>query len=152
MTRRIIGVLLAVILAVLGTASVLYYVGHVRSTVADGQKAVRVLVASDRIPAGTTGAHMRSGGMVSEIVVPASTVPADALSAIPIDLDTLVLTSDAQPRPILLRGMFGQPTTPSGGLTIPEGMVAVTVQVGIPEQVAGYVRPGSQVAVFVTYS
>jgi pilus assembly protein CpaB len=152
MTRRIIGVLLAVILAALGTGAVLYYVAHVRNEVAAGQKAVRILVAVDRIPAGTTGAHLRTAQLVTQIVVPAATVPDDALSTLPADLDTLVLTSDAQPRQILMRGMFGQPTTLSGGLTIPEGMVAVTVQVGIPEQVAGYVRPGSQVAVFVTYT
>jgi pilus assembly protein CpaB len=152
MTRRIIGVMLAVILAVFGTAAVLYYVSTVRSQVADGQKAVRVLVANDRIPAGTTGAHMQSANMLATIVVPASSVPEDALSSIPQDLDQLVITSDLQPRQLLMRGMFGQATTLSGGLTIPEGKVAVTVQVGIPQQVAGYVRPGSQIAIFDTYA
>lgn len=152
MTRRIIGVFLAVILAVLGTAAVLYYVSSVRHQVADGQRAVRVLVAGARIPAGTSGAHMRDGDMLSTIVVPASTVPDDALTAIPADLDQLVVTSDVQPRQLLMRGMFGQPTTLSGGLAIPQGKVAVTVQVGIPQQVAGYVRPGSQIAIFDTYA
>jgi pilus assembly protein CpaB len=152
MTRRIVGVLLAVILAVVGTAAVLYYVKSVRNEVAAGQKAVRVLIASNRIPAGTTGAHMRDSDMVSTIVVPASTVPADALSTIPADLDDLVVTSDVQPSQMLMRGLFGQATTLSGGLAIPEGKVAVTVQVGIPQQVAGYVRPGSQIAIFDTFT
>lgn len=152
MTRRIIGVLLAVILAVIGTAAVLYYVSTVRHQVASGQRAVKVLVANDRIPAGTTGAHMQSANMLSTITVPASSVPADALSAIPTDLDQLVVTSDVQPRQLLMRGMFGQSTALSGGLTIPEGKVAVTVQVGIPQQVAGYVRPGSQIAIFDTFA
>ena len=152
MTRRIIGVLLAVILAVFGTAAVLYYVSNVRHQVADGQKAVRVLVANDRIPAGTTGAHMLSANMLSTIVVPASSVPDDALSSIPQDLNQLVVTSDVQPRQLMMRGMFGQSSDALRGLTIPEGKVAVTVQVGIPQQVAGYVRPGSQIAIFDTYS
>src|SRR5689334_3560540 len=120
MTRRIIGVLLAVILAVVGTATVLYYIKNVRSEVASGQKAVRVVVAAQRIPAGTTGAHLRGGGMITTIVVPASTVPDDALSDIPTDLDALVVTADVQPRQIIMRGMFGQSTQLSGGLTIPE--------------------------------
>lgn len=94
---------------------------------------------------------MREGDMLTTIVVPATSIPADALSSIPSDLDELVVTSDVQPRQLVMRGMFGQATTLSGGLTIPEGKVAVTVQVGIPQQVAGYVRPGSQIAIFDTY-
>jgi pilus assembly protein CpaB len=152
MTRRIFGVLLAVILAIVGTAAVLFYVKSVRSSVADGQRAVHVLVASQRIPAGTTGGHLTDRGLIQEITVPASTVPDGALSTIPADLDDLVVTADVQTSQMIMRGMFGQPTTLSGGLAIPEGKVAVTVQVGIPQQVAGYVRPGSQIAIFDTYS
>jgi pilus assembly protein CpaB len=152
MTRRILGVLLAVILAIVGTAAVLLYVKSVRSTVADGQRAVRVLVAAERIPAGTTGQHLLDRNLVEQITVPASSVPADALSTIPADLDSLVVTADVQASQLIMRGMFGQSTTLSGGLTIPEGKVAVTVQVGIPQQVAGYVRPGSQIAVFDTFT
>jgi len=152
MTRRIIGVLLAIILAVVGTAAVLFYVHSVRGSVASGQRAVKVLVASDRIPAGTTGEHLRDRNLVEQITVPASSVPADALAAIPTDLNDLVVTADVQPSQLIMRGMFGQPTTLSGGLAIPEGKVAVTVQVGIPQQVAGYVRPGSQIAIFDTYN
>jgi pilus assembly protein CpaB len=152
MTRRIIGVLLAIILAVVGTAAVLFYVHSVRGSVASGQRAVKVLVAADRIPAGTTGEHLRDRNLVQQITVPASSVPADALAAIPTDLNDLVVTADVQPSQLIMRGMFGQPTTLSGGLTIPEGKVAVTVQVGIPQQVAGYVRPGSQIAIFDTFN
>ncbi len=152
MTRRILGVVLAIVLAVVGTAAVLLYVNSVRSTVASGQRAVKVLVAAERIPAGTTGGHLVERNLVHQITVPASSVPADALSTIPADLDQLVVTADVQPSQLIMRGMFGQPTTLSGGLTIPEGKVAVTVQVGIPEQVAGYVRPGSQIAIFDTYT
>jgi pilus assembly protein CpaB len=152
MTRRILGVLLAVILAVVGTAAVLLYVKSVRSTVASGQRAVRVLVAAERIPAGTSGEHLRDRNLVELITVPASSVPADALSNIPADLDSLVVTADVQASQLIMRGMFGQATTLSGGLAIPEGKVAVTVQVGIPQQVAGYVRPGSQIAIFDTFT
>jgi len=152
MTRRIIGVLLAIILAVVGTAAVLFYVHTVRGSVASGQRAVKVLVATERIPAGTTGEHLRDRSLVEEITMPASSVPSDALAAIPTDLNDLVVTADVQPSQLIMRGMFGQPTTLSGGLTIPEGKVAVTVQVGIPQQVAGYVRPGSQIAIFDTFT
>ena len=55
MTRRILGVLLAIILAVIGTGAVLLYVYTAKNSVADGQKAVKVLVATRRIPAPPRG-------------------------------------------------------------------------------------------------
>jgi pilus assembly protein CpaB len=39
----------------------------------------------------------------------------------------------------------------SGGIVIPAGMVAVSVQVCLSQAVAGYVTPGSNVALFDTY-
>jgi pilus assembly protein CpaB len=148
MTRRIIGVLLAIILAVVGTAAVLYYVRTATNTVANGQRAVHILVAKTRIAAGTSGERIRADAMLQDVVMPASSIPTGALSEVPAELDKLVLTADVQANQLLLRGMFGQATRLSGGLDIPEGMVAVSVAVTDPEQVAGYVRPGSQIAIF----
>ena len=62
--------------------------------------------------------------------------------------DPLVVTADVQTDQLLLRGMFGQAGKFSGGLDIPEGMMAVTVAVLEPADVAQYVRPGSQIAIF----
>jgi pilus assembly protein CpaB len=50
---------------------------------------VHILVAKDRIPAGTSGARIRADALVAEVVVPASTVSDDALSAVPAELDKL---------------------------------------------------------------
>ncbi len=151
MTRRIIGVVLAVALAIAGTAAVLAYVNAARNEVAAGQQAVRVLIAKERIPAGTLGASLLERDLVEEVVMPALSVPEDALSTIPEHLHQLVVTSDLQPRQLLLRGMFGSPTTLSGGLAVPEQKLAVSVQVDVDRQVAGFVRPGAQVAIFITY-
>ncbi len=151
MTRRIIGVLLAIVLAVLGTGAVLLYVASARNSVAAGQRAVHILVAKDRIPAGTSGDRIRNGALTEDLVVPASTVPEDALSQLPTALDKLVVTADVQARQVLLRGMFGQATKLSGGLDIPEGTIAVSVAINVNQQVGGFVRPGSQVAIFDTY-
>jgi pilus assembly protein CpaB len=151
MTRRIIGVVLAIVLAVIGTGAILLYVNSARNTVANGQRAVHILVAKDRIPAGTSGDRIRSQGLAEDLVVPASTVPADALGKLPNELDKLVITADVQARQVLLRGMFGQATKLSGGLDIPEGTVALSVAINVNQQVGGFVRPGSQVAIFDTY-
>ena len=83
--------------------------------------------------------------------MPASTVPADALSSITAELDDLVVTSELQPRQLLLRGQFDVPTKISGGLAVPEKMLAVSVKLEVEEEVGGFIRPGSQIAVFGTY-
>jgi pilus assembly protein CpaB len=151
MTRRILGVLLAIILAVIGTGAVLLYVYSAKNSVAEGQTAVKVLVAKQRIPAGTSGESIRGKSLVEEIVMPAATVPADSLTSIAAELDKLVLTHDVQPRQLVLKGMFGAATRLSGGIAVPEKMLALSVKTAVEEEVGGFVRPGSQVAVFVTF-
>jgi pilus assembly protein CpaB len=151
MTRRILGVLLAIILAVIGTGAVLLYVYTAKNSVAEGQTAVKVLVAKQRIQAGTSAESIRGRGLVEEVVMPAATVPADTLTAIAAELDKLVLTHDVQPRQLMLKGMFGAATRLSGGIAVPEKMLALSIKTAVEEEVGGFVRPGSQVAVFATF-
>src|SRR5687768_4221820 len=106
MNRRVIGILLAILLAMIGTGAVLFYVNLAQNRVASGQRAVRVLVATARIPAGTTGERIRTAELTEEIVMPASSVPEDALSTVTAELNEMVVTSDVQPRQLLLRGQF----------------------------------------------
>jgi pilus assembly protein CpaB len=151
MTRRILGVVLAIVLAVIGTGAVLLYVNKTRNSVAQGQSAVTVLVAKQRISAGTTGASIKTRELTEQVVMPAGTLPADSLTALPAELDELVLTHDVQPNQLLLKGMFGAATTLSGGIAVPEKMMAVSLKMSTEEEVGGFVRPGSQIAVFSTF-
>jgi len=151
MNRRVIGIVLALLLAVIGTGAVLLYVNLAENRIADGQHAVKVLVASDRIPAGTTGERIRAAELVEEVVMPAGSVPDDVLSSINAELDDLVVTAELQPRQLLLRGQFDVQTKISGGLAVPDKMVAVSVKLEVEEEVGGFIRPGSKIAVFGTY-
>lgn len=151
MNRRVIGIVLAIVLAVVGTGAVLLYVKLAQNRVSSGQQAVKVLVAAERIPAGTTGKRIRTAELVEEIIMPASSVPRDAMSTVPADLDDLVVTADLQRRQLLLRGQFDEPTKISGGIAVPEKMLAVSVKLEVQEEVGGFIRPGSKIAVFGTY-
>ncbi|GLH95192.1 Flp pilus assembly protein CpaB [Phytohabitans aurantiacus] len=152
MTRRILAVFLAIVLAVLGTAAVLFYVSRADDRAVADASPVEVLVAKQRIPAGTTGENVRKRDLAELMRMPAGTLPeGEVLTEIPGEIDKLVLTSDLQPGQLVLRRMFSESTRTSGGLAIPEGKVAVSFEATMAEQVAGYVRPGSQVAVFVSY-
>ncbi|HEX6076965.1 MAG TPA: Flp pilus assembly protein CpaB [Micromonosporaceae bacterium] len=152
MIRRVLAIVIAVVLAVLGTTIVLGYVSYADARAIAGKKAVTVMVAKQRIPAGTSGARIRADGLAEPVRMPAETVPPGTLDQVGQELDDLVVTSDVQGSQLLLRGMFGDAVKSTGGLAIPEGKMAVSVQLLSPEQVAGFVRPGATIAIFDTFT
>jgi pilus assembly protein CpaB len=152
MARRVLAILVSVLLALFGTAAVLIYVKQADDRALANASPVTVLIARERVPAGTTGESIKARDLVQPVRMPAGSVPLDeVLTGIPEELDKLVVTSDLQPGQLVLRRMFSQSTRTAGGLAIPEGKVAVSVEASMAEQVAGYVRPGSQVAVYATF-
>jgi len=152
MKRRLLAALVALALALVGCLAVVAYVRAADERAIAGREAVWVLLATTRIPAGTSAAQLREGGHVERVAMPAETVPADALGELDPGLDELVVTADVQARQLLLRGMFGESTRLSGGLALPEGRLAVSVEMSAAARVAGFVRPGSKVAVFDTFT
>ncbi len=152
MSRRILAVMIAIVLATVGTGAVYLYVHNADQRAIAGQKARTVLVADKRIPAGTTGKLIRTGGYLRTVSMPAATVPDDALDQVNADLDNLVVTADVQKGQLLLRAMFGSQTAGTGGLRIPEGMVAIAARVKNDAFGPGQIRAGSRVAVFLTYT
>jgi pilus assembly protein CpaB len=152
--RRILTVGLAVLLAVLGTAGVLAYVHGADARAVEGMKTVSTLIAKQEIPGGTSASAALHEGLLASQQLPDSSVPPDAVSSITPDISSLVLSADIQPGQLLLRPMLvtSAQATSTGALAIPQGMVAVTISTCMPGAVAGYVQPGSQVAVFGTYS
>jgi pilus assembly protein CpaB len=150
--RRVLTITLAIVLALIGTAGVLAYVHGADARALAGQRAVSVLVAQDKIPSGTTaGTALQSGMLVSQ-KLPASAVPSEAVSSITAAVSGLVMGTEVEPGQVLLRPMLVASSQLTGALAIPQGMVAVTVSTCMPGAVAGYVQPGSHVAVFGTFS
>jgi pilus assembly protein CpaB len=149
--RRVLTVALALLLAVVGTGGVLAYVRQANNRALAGQKAVSVLVAGKLIPSGTTVAAAFRDGLLTSQKLPAAALPSDAMSSIPPSMSGLVLSADVQQGQLLLRPMLVTAAEVTSGLPIPAGMVAVTVNLCLPEAVAGYVRAGSEVEVFSTY-
>jgi pilus assembly protein CpaB len=148
MNRRVLTIVLAVALAVLGTLAVLVYVNQADTRAVAGQKAVTVLVASKAIPSGTTVRDAKSS--LRKETLPASSVSSDAVAEITPDQDSLVTSTDLSSGQLLLGSMLVPAAQATGGLAIPEGKVAITITLCSPEAVAGNVRAGSQVAVFNT--
>jgi pilus assembly protein CpaB len=152
MKRTIVATVVAVLLALIGGAAVLLYAAGADARATASREPVQVLVATKRIPAGTTGKAIVQGGYVERVVMPAASVPVDAVGSIDAGLEDLVVTSDLQKRQLVLRGTFGEAAVRTGGLVVPDGRVAVTVEIGDAERVAGHVEAGAEVAVFDTFT
>jgi pilus assembly protein CpaB len=151
LTRRILTIIVAIVLAVVGTGAVMIYVKQADQRALAGQKAVSVLVATQQVPAGTTaGAALRDGFLQAQ-KLPSESVPTDAVRSIGPAISGLVLSANLASGQLLLRPMLVTKTVAATGLAIPAGKVALTVQMCLQKAVAGYIRPGSQIAVFNTF-
>lgn len=148
MRARKSALLLSLLVALVGTMLVASYARKADANAARAEATVSVLVAKERIPAGTDIKTV-AAGLTQAKSIPKSAAPNDALTdlaAVP----GLVTASDVYPGQVLVRAGFSAAQN-SGGLTIPTGKLAVSVQLGDPQRVAGFVLPGSEVAVLDTY-
>ncbi|MBN1172018.1 MAG: hypothetical protein JXA67_07570 [Micromonosporaceae bacterium] len=151
MKRTVLAVAVATVLAIVGCAMLLIYIRAADNRAVAGKEPTRVLVATKRIPAGTTGAEIKTGSYVEVVTMPKTSVPADVLSSIDESLEELVVNADVQKRQLILRGAFGQATDLSGGLQIPEGKVAVSIPI-VTTAGMKYVSPGSRIALYDTFT
>src|SRR5215472_3493868 len=92
MTRRIVTIAAAVLLAVLGAVGVLDYVHQADQRALTGMRAVNVYVATKQIPSGTAAAAAVQDGLLVRKPFPASSVPDDAVRSITPSLSGQVLT------------------------------------------------------------
>jgi pilus assembly protein CpaB len=150
MDRRRLLLILAVFVAVIGTALVFLYVQGADSRAKDKFDNVSVLKATQDIAAGTKYDDALASG---QIVL--STAPKNEVGT------TAVQTTDALKGKIASIPVFAgqQILTPQFGntlvgttsaLAIPPGMIAISVNLTDPDRVAGNIQNGSQVAIFVT--
>jgi pilus assembly protein CpaB len=151
MKRRLLTIGLALVLAVIGTSGVLAYVKQADARAITGLKAVSVLVAQKLIPSGTSAGAALRGGLLAAEKLPVSSVPSGAVRSVTGALVPLVTSAAIQPGQLLLRAMLVKTAVHApGGVTLPPGMIEVTIAFCLPEMVAGSVQAGSQVAVFDT--
>jgi pilus assembly protein CpaB len=150
MSHRLGVVALAVVLGLLGTGAVAAYVQHADARASSAERTTAVFAAKAPIPAGTTAANAAEQGLVEQQQLPAKLVPVGAVTDLAA-IANLVAVNDIAAHQVLLGQLFGAQTY-TGALTIPAGQMAVSVQLGDPQRVAGFVTPGSQVAIFDTYS
>lgn len=151
MGRRLALLIAAVLVAALGTSLVFVYVRNADNRAVADQKPVTVLVAKTSIAAGTRVSDAAASGAFQTKELPKAAVPDGALSSVDPIKDQVALTT-IFPGQQLLAGMFGATAAATGSIAIPPGQIAASFSFGDPQRVAGFVQPGSNVAIFVTSS
>jgi pilus assembly protein CpaB len=151
MGRRIIAIFAAAVIALVGVVSVLLYARGADARAVSANQPTTVYVSTKAIPASTPLKDAVRSGSLVKTAIPAKGVPAGALSDVNADNSSLVAVSDIAPGEYVLSSRFG--TTPQGtkAIEVPQGMVAVSLQLSDPARVGSFVTPGTHIAIFDSY-
>jgi pilus assembly protein CpaB len=146
MGRRTILLVVAALIAVAGTALVVIYVRTADNRAIEKQEPVQVLKATGQIePGETANAAMQAGKLHLEDV-PRAQVLVGAVNTVN-DIGAQVALSTIYPGEQIIASKFGSPGDQSL-LTIPDKMIAMSMSLSDTGRVAGFVSPGSEVAIF----
>lgn len=148
MNRRILTIILAVLLAVLGTTAVLIYVNKADARALDGKEAVSVLVAKQPIAAGTAVKYAKV--LLAKENMPAAAVPSDALRTLEQKLDEYVTSTEIAPGQLLTRRMLVKESK-QNDFVLPAGKLAVTIPIESGSVGEVPLQPGFKVAIFNTF-
>jgi len=146
--KKLVGVLAAVVMAIVGTGVLVMFVQGAEDRALEGEELVTVLTAESAIPAGTPAEQLE--GLVSEERIPTKIAPEGVVSDL-VSLAGLVTSVDLVPGETLLVNRFVDPenfTARRGGgnVEVPEGLLEVTIAMSQEQFIGGIPVPGNTVA------
>ncbi|QLQ10394.1 MAG: Flp pilus assembly protein CpaB [Nocardioidaceae bacterium] len=149
MGRRTILLIVAALIAVLGSAMVFIYVKGADNRAIQGQAPVKVLKATAAIEPGETAKDAMASGKLKLEDVPQAQVLVGAMNSVA-NIGSSVALSTIYPGEQIISTKFGSPGDQSS-LTMPNPKeLAVSMSLSDTGRVAGFVSPGNDVAVFAT--
>jgi pilus assembly protein CpaB len=148
MDRRKVLLLVAAVIAALGTLLVFVYVRGADSRADQRYGAVTVLKAVKQIDPGETVAAAQAAGKFTTASVSKQDVLPDAINGLD-PISSKVATVTVYPGEQIVTSKFGAAgAATTSALTIPKSEIAISVNLGDPDRVAGFVNPGDKVAIF----
>jgi pilus assembly protein CpaB len=151
MGRRILAILAAVVIALVGAVLVLLYArGADERAIADASPTT-VYVSSTTIPAGTSIRDALREEQLTETEAAAQSVPEGALTTVDDTNSSLVALTDIPPGQFVLQAAFGDTPVGEKALQVAAGKLAVSVELSDPARVGQFVTPGSYLTIFMTY-
>jgi pilus assembly protein CpaB len=151
MGRRILAITAAAVIALIGAVLVLLYARGADARAVEAASPTTAYVSSLAIPAGRTMKEAVRLKELTQTQVPAASLPAGALTTVDDSNSALVALNDIPTGQIVLAAAFGEVPTGEQALQVGAGKLAVSVQLADPARVGTFLRPGSQITVFMTY-
>ena len=151
MNRRILGMTAALLLALVGTFTIVAYVHGANKRALDGQQVVQVLVVQKSIPAGTPGEKLGKSVALESVV---KKVAAEGAVSDVKDLKGLVATATLVPGEQVVHARFTSASTfraAGDGVSVPAGLLETTVSLDPQRALGGLIIPGSHVAVTASF-
>jgi pilus assembly protein CpaB len=151
MGRRAMAVLAAMVVGLIGVASVLLYAKGADARAVADQRSQTVYVAQELVPSGTSAADAVAKGLMVPTKIVAKGVPVGALTKVDAATAKLVAVTDIAKGEFVVASRFG--TTPMGqkAIQVPDGQVAISVSFSDPGRVGTFVTPGSRIVIYDTY-
>jgi len=150
MDRRKALLVVAAVIAALGTLLVFLYVRGADARADQRYGAVEVLRVVKQISPGETVEAAQSAGKLETGSVPQKDLLKNALTGTD-KIAGKTATAALYPGEQLTSSKFSAESTATG-LTIPKGRIAISVNLSDPARVAGFVNPGDKVAIFMNGS
>ncbi|MBM7503278.1 Flp pilus assembly protein CpaB [Agromyces aurantiacus] len=146
---RIIGAIVAILLAVGGGFALFLYVQSADKRAAEGAEFQQVFVVKEAVPKGTAGEAVQDFIEVDEL--PAIAIQPDIVTDLA-DLKGLVTNAELLPGEQLLQARFSSPEdlAADGEVVIPDGYQEITLALPVERVVGGEVRPGDSVGIVLS--
>jgi pilus assembly protein CpaB len=151
MGRRILAIIVAAVLALVGGVMVLLYARNADQRAVSAASPKTVYTSSQQIPAGTSIRDAMRLQMLTETQIPANGVPAGALTQVTDENASLLAVTDIPQGQYVLEASFGDTPVGQKLIQVPTGKLAVSVALSDPARVGSFVTPGSFLTVFATH-
>jgi pilus assembly protein CpaB len=150
MDRRKVLLLVAAVIAALGTLLVFLYVHGADNRADTRYRAVTVLKAVKQIDPGETVAAAQAAGKFATASVSQQDLLAGAINGIS-PINGMVATTTIYTGEQIVSSKFGAAgAAGASALTIPKSDIAISITLSDPSRVAGFVNPGDKVAIFMS--
>jgi pilus assembly protein CpaB len=151
MDRRRVLLIVAAVIAALGTLLVFFYVRSADNRAAQEYDAVKVLRAVKQINPGETVEAAQQAGKIEEGTVAAGQQLPGALTDLA-PISGQIATTTIYPGEQIISTKFSTSAATTSALTIPKDKIAISITLTDTARVAGFVNPGNDVAIFLNGS
>ncbi|MEL6984899.1 MAG: RcpC/CpaB family pilus assembly protein [Actinomycetota bacterium] len=151
MNRRVGGVVIAAVLALIGTITLALYVTRAEERARSGEELVEVYVVTTAVPVGTPAEEIK--GLVTVEEVPLKVLADGAVDNLP-SLAGTVAAVDLVPGEQLVRSRFlerAEIGIRGLGVDVPDDLVEITLELEPKRAVGGLLEPGQEVMVMASF-